>query len=224
MFNKTIFVLRSYLINKQENHYPCIELLKGGRGFFRSLRRAEKATLEIVRQYASHSHLTPYAFHIAEIPWNSSFKDIVISERLYDGSGALVDRTVRSEGTDEDYEKFTMAVSRNLGRTLDQIRFQVGDLVEVIHPRRATSELMIVGRVPFSPERVKELENDTEDPATDIPDEYACLPIGGEQFKYYPPTRLVSPVLPLTDSVAETYRKYMAEAKEKRIVPRITWF
>lgn len=78
---------------------------------------------------------------------------------------------------------------------------------------------MIIGRVPFSPEKVRELESDAEEPATDIPDEYACFnPLDGKPFHYYAPTRLMAPTLPLEESVKETYRKYMALAAENKIV------
>lgn len=60
---------------------------------------------------------------------------------------------------------------------------------------------LIVGRVPFSPDRVMEIESDPDNPSRDIPDEYACLPIDGK----------------------ESYRKYMEEMKTKHINPRRTW-
>ena len=101
----------------------------------------------------------------------------------------------------DDFEKFSHSTKRFKGREDSQIRFKVGDLVEVLHPASATAELMIVGRVPFSPDRVMEIESDPDNPSRDIPDEYACLPIDGK----------------------ESYRKYMEEMKAKHINPRRTW-
>ena len=224
MFNKTIYILRAYLINKQSEKHPYIKLKKGVRGYYSSLRKAEKVIKEIVKEYERNQKFAPYAFHVAEIPWGKTFDELIISERLYGADGVLLDKTARSEGSLDDYKKFPNAISRYPGRTPDQIRFKVGDIVEILFPRECSAKLMIVGRVPFGPERVKELENDPEDPSTDIPDEYACYdPLDGKRFYYYPPTRMMAPTFLLEESVKETYRKYMAEAAEKRIVPRRTW-
>jgi len=225
MFNRTVYIMRSYLIGRQfDQHYPGIKLEKGKRGFFSSLRKAEKAIREIVRHYADNANIDTYAFHVMEIPYNCQFKDTILGERLYDANGNLVDKTLRADVSCYDTKQFPEDLCRYPGRTPEQIRFQVGDLVEVLSPRDGTTKLMIVGRVPFAPEKVKALENDPEDPSTDIPDEYACYdPLEGKKFLYYPPTRLMAPTFPLDESVKETYRKYMAEAAEKRIVPRRTW-
>lgn len=224
MFNKTIYIMRSYLVSKQTAQYPNIQLEKGVRAYYKTLRKAEKTIREIVKQYSGHHNLAPYAFHVAEIPWGNTFEELIISERLYNADGVLTDYTTRSEGTTNDYEKYPKVNNRYPGRTPEQIRFQVGDLVEVLLPRDNKSKLMIIGRVPFSPEKVRELESDAEEPATDIPDEYACFnPLDGKPFHYYAPTRLMAPTLPLEESVKETYRKYMALAAENKIVPRRTW-
>ena len=224
MFSNSIFSLRSYLVRSDAPQDESIKkIIKGERGFFHSLRQAEKAIKSICRRYDSTSRIIPYAFLVTEVPSDELFYQIVLSERLYGPDGTLLDRTLRSEGYTDDLEKFPRAVPRFPGRLDGQVRFHVGDLVEVIHPQSRTVERMIIGRVPFSPEMVRELEEDPETAPVDIPDEYACLPLDGGKYDYFAPTRLLPLLPPLGESERETYRKYMEDAHSKRNVPRRTW-
>lgn len=221
MTDRSVFLMRSYFSYTDNQDYPLLYLHRNERGYFLSLSRAEQA-MQTILEKACKS-LVPYAFHIKEIPLNSLFYSITLSEYLFDGGGKLIEQTSCLDDDWDDFEKFSHSTKRFKGREDSQIRFKVGDLVEVLHPASATAELMIVGRVPFSPDRVMEIESDPDNPSSDIPDEYACLPIDGKRFNYYQPTLILPPSLPLDESLVESYRKYMEEAKAKHINPRRTW-
>lgn len=213
--NDTIFVLGTYLIHKHwtEEYYPVVRRVRGQRGYFPSLSRAENAIGELVSKYENHPGRTPYAFLVSEVPYDLAFNREVIYERLYNAEGKLVD-AIRCEGwASFGIDKSPQTVPPAEGREESQIRFKLGSLVEYLDPQSATSELMVVIREPFSIDRIKKWNTKVLGPLPmeDFADMYKCVSADGQSSRLCLPTRLIKPTLPLTESLKARLAKNFSD-------------
>ncbi len=205
MNKDTIFVLSTFLVHKHwtEEYYPVIKRVRGERGYFPSVLRAEEAIRDLVSKYENHPGRSLYAFLVSEVPYDLAFNSSAIYERLYNAEGKLVDEA-RCEGWKSvGVKKAPEILPPCEGREDSQIRFTVGSIVEYLDPQSATSELMVVVQEPFSIEKVKrwKAKGTLPLPMGNIPDMYKCVPVDGESSRLCLPTRLVKRTQPLTESI-----------------------
>ena len=110
------------------------------------------------------------------------------------------------------------------GRSDEEIRFKVGDIVDVVHYKggKLVAEPMVVGRVPFTPDDIRIFEGEHGEPI-DPEEEYCCLSLKGLSYEYVSPVQVVT----LTQNINTAYeialRAYAESAKEQGIRLRRRW-
>ena len=99
------------------------------------------------------------------------------------------------------------------GRKTEDIRFKVGDIVEVVDGDFA--ELAIVGGLPLTAERYHYLEEDKEEehPSRFIDESddcYLVYPLSGEEGTHYHPVcyKVFKPTRPLSKGMAERLKSF----------------
>ncbi len=133
---ETIFEVIEYDINplpeRKRCHYPRFDVYKSRSCFAHTLQDAE-ALMQKAIERASEFDEEIYCFHIKEFPVGENIHrigvDLGISCRLYDGNGALLDRTYCSY-LDRD---FGTEYGRFRGRPENSRRIKPGDIVEILN-------------------------------------------------------------------------------------------
>ena len=149
---KSIFKLTQieYDTNKPPR-YPSFEVHKVWIGYFSSRDKAEKIIKKIV---TGGSYVEPqqlFGFRIEEYPLDNDSYYATKSRRSYLPDGSLWAENLLSEIPDENgMEEF-------FGRPAEKIRFNIGDLVEVLYGNTVTLE--IVGNLPMTPDEVRQMHD-----------------------------------------------------------------
>jgi hypothetical protein len=128
--------------------YPLFEVERSRIGLYLSLSKAEQAIKNFIEEGEKYNWSVPFGFLIDEYELDNATYWWTNSRRNYLPDGSLWDESLISDILpDGNPEEF-------LGRPADRVRFQNGDLVEIL--RGNTVELGIVGSPPRSPEEVIE--------------------------------------------------------------------
>ena len=137
----TIFELVEIFFRDKKPKYPEFEVRSRHVGYFSSLDIAEQALKERIVDFKKWK-IKSFGFQINELPLDKSTFSDAKSRRIYLPDGGLLDETLVSEIPEEegDFERFT-------GRPADKIRFNIGDLVEVLYRDKVILE--IVGNLPW---------------------------------------------------------------------------
>ncbi|MDR2651492.1 MAG: hypothetical protein LBC68_04145 [Prevotellaceae bacterium] len=150
---KSIFeVIEIGYYSHKKPRYPSFEVRQHKQGIFSTLAKAEQAMNEYIEEEKQYDRLQEiFGFFINECTLDRLTSWMAKSRRSYLPDGSLWDRTLVSEeeGIDGDLEEF-------MGRPENMIRFNIGDLVEVLSFNTVTLE--IVGNLPSSPDEVQYLK------------------------------------------------------------------
>ena len=149
----TIFKLIEIEYCTDDNpQYPEFDVYRTVVGYFSSLEKAEQIMNKEKHNKSRNPEYKFFGFLIEEYALDITGYDRTESRRSYLPDGSLLDVTLMSETLiDENYE-----LAEFLGRPTDKVRFQVGDLVEVLYGN--TVSLEIVGNLPITPEYVQFLK------------------------------------------------------------------
>lgn len=132
--------------------YPEFDVYRTIVGYFSSLEKAEQIMNEEKRIKSRNPEYKFFGFLIEEYALDIVGYNRTESRRTYLPDGSLLDESLLSETLiDDNYE-----LGEFLGRPTDKVRFEVGDLVEVLYDD--TVSLEIVGDLPISPERLQYLK------------------------------------------------------------------
>ena len=147
---KTFFKLIEIEYCTDDNpQYPEFDVYRTVVGYFSSLEKAEQTMNQQKHIKSKKPEYKFFGFLIEEYALDITGYDRAESRRSYLPDGSLLDETLMSETLiDENYELVDFS-----GRPADKVRFKVGDLVEVLYGD--TVSLEIVGKLPYTPERVQ---------------------------------------------------------------------
>ena len=204
-----MFVLHSLFALKDDRE-PIRKLHRRTAGFFTSLELAEAAMPEErSKNERPDDPVYLYCFVVKEFLMNVMNRGS-IREWLYSPDGERLDHRVE-EGAFR-------------GRSEEEIRFKVGDIVDVMHYRggKLVAEPMVVGRVPFTPKDIKVFESEHEKPI-DPEEEYCCLPLKGLSYEYVSPVMVITLTQQLNSAYEIALREYAESAKEQGIILRRRW-
>ena len=187
----SVFELRQIRI--ESHSYPRRRISLKRVGFYDTKEHGEEAMLEYIalerRNYSKREerdyHDDCLGYFLDEVMVHDSFSSFY-DERPYKcysftADGALNDCVALDE------------FGRYRGRKTEDIRFKVGDIVEVVDGDIA--ELAIVGGLPMTQEYYRRLEEDEEEcehPSLfldESDDCYLVYPVGGEEGAHYHPLR-----------------------------------
>ncbi len=182
---ETIFVLSSKRIDELpercRQHYPEYDLLPAYEmAYCHTLEAAEAIMKEDVALHDGQEDFEVFCYEIRERGVNRKlYACTVVSHRIYDGRGCLLDETRCASGdtTPEDY-----IYSLYRGRTEEQMRFKPGDIVEFVAHGGKVALGFVISQPPTVEEcwraeqRMREYygrysDADTERPHNLVPDE-----------------------------------------------------
>ena len=127
---------------KRESHFPSYPIWGDQIMVATSVEAAE----QYIRTRPRGKNALKYS--IKEIRLNvGKYRCICLTERIYDWKGELIDKRMYSKDTEEKNSKF-------YGRKQSEIRFSIGDIVEVLHGDEAFLA-MIIG-LPLTEEEAQE--------------------------------------------------------------------
>ena len=204
-----MFVLHS-LFALKDDHEPIRKLHRRTAGFYSSLELAEAAMPEERnKNERPDDPVYLYCFIVKEFPMDV-MNHGSIREWLYSPDGEPLDYRQES-GTFK-------------GRIEEEIRFKVGDIVDVIHYKggKLVAEPMTVGRVPFTPNDIKMLESE-QGKLIDPEEEYCCLPLKGLFYEYVSPVMVITLTQNLDEDYERELREYAEKAKEGGVRLRRRW-
>ena len=150
---QTIFNLKQICFQKKskKNYNKFIEVVYYDLGYFSSLAIAEKNVADAVNQEQDWNYI--YCYQIEEHPIDMNIGDCFLSVRTYLPDGIKMDECLVPEDRRANDEN--PQLPEFLGRLSSQIRFQIGDIVEVLIGDCVSLE--IVGNLPLSPEIVEQI-------------------------------------------------------------------
>lgn len=205
----TMFIMYS-LFALRDDSEPIRKLHRRTAGFFTSLELAEAAMPEERSKNERPEYpVYLYCFIVKEFPMNVMNRGN-IREWLYSPDGEPLD--------------YRLEEGAFRGRSDEEIRFKVGDIVDVVHYKggNLVAEPMVVGRVPFTSEDIRMFESEHGE-HIDPEEEYCCLPLKGLSYEYVSPVQVVT----LTQNINTAYeialRAYAESAKEQGIRLRRRW-
>ena len=182
-------------------------------GFFSSLEQAVAAMPK--ERAANERPMDPtflYCFIVEEYPVDVTNRGN-LREWLYSPEGRRLD--------------YRLEPGQFHGRGEEEIRFKVGDIVDVMHAKggRLIAEPMIVGREPFTPEVLKNFADELAEygETVDPEEEYNCLPLNGKAYEYVSPVRLMPLQHPLDAETEKAFKDYLANARGNGIYLRRRW-
>ncbi len=146
-----------YYQNKSHARYPRFKVIKETEGYFHTLEEAERRIQEYVDKEEQakstgefcHNY---FGFEIHEIPFDWHLTGSAQHTRTYLENGIFLHETKVSALR---YKDFKGASEQFMGRTKEECRFEVGDMVEVL--TGDTVSLEIVYHLPPSPQRAAEI-------------------------------------------------------------------
>jgi hypothetical protein len=132
------------------NVYPEFDVVKTKLGFYSTLKKAESALKQDMKEGIKHEGWPTYCYYICEHPLDTSeMSHIGHRCRSYLPNGDLFDATMTSELPDAERK-----LPKFKGRTPEQVRFKKGDIVEVLDSMCRVS-LGIVFKSPLTEEEVQ---------------------------------------------------------------------
>ncbi len=144
----TVFEVRVVEIDpcsEKRSKYPIFDICDPMVVYADTLHSAEQHIARIVAENSGNERQI-YCFRLLEKPFGSEFPRYdSLSERVYSPAGEKIDECLYSQI--EPFENFT-------GRSPENIRFKLGDIVEVM--QGGTVELNIVVGLPKTPEKIEE--------------------------------------------------------------------
>ena len=179
--------------NWRKPHYPCYKVVTNLVASAFSLECAER----LVREIAEDNRNSPYrhdlhSIRIIEQPVGQLYGPYGnLSEYVYDREGRLLDKRATPPG--ETWN----------GRSLEEIRFNKGDLCEVVFEREAI--LGIVQRVPPMMEEASQMHLDDSD------DCYTVLTRKDEYDFHVDSLKLFKPSFKISAQTERKLRRYFAE-------------
>ena len=205
----TMFILYSLFALKEDSE-PIRKLHRRTAGFYTSLELAEAAMPEERnKNERPDDPVYLYCFIVKEFPMNVMNRGN-IREWLYSPDGERLDYRIE-EGAFQ-------------GRSENEIRFKVGDIVDVIHYKggKLVAEPMTVGRVPFTPKDIQMFESEYGK-SVDPEEEYCCLPIKGLSYEYVSPVMVITLTQNLDEDYERELREYAEKAKKGGVRLRRRW-
>jgi putative ubiquitin-RnfH superfamily antitoxin RatB of RatAB toxin-antitoxin module len=143
---KTIFELKRIKYDSwKKPKYPEFKVTNSRLGIFSDLAKAEQG----MKAYVEPEEGLLFGFSINEFLLDELTYWWAVSRRIYLPDGSLLDECLVSEVSQGEG-----GLERFLGRPAEKIRFEIGDLAEVLHGDRVTLE--IVGNLPCTPEEVRQ--------------------------------------------------------------------
>ena len=134
---KTIFELESIKSSRAEKpKYPQFDVYKMPIGVFSSLEKAEQAMAKYVKTFRDSSS---FGFMVNELALDKTTYYEAKKRRSYLADGSFLDETLVSEISDDGKNG---SLEEFLGRPADKIRFNPGDLVEVLFGDKVTLEII----------------------------------------------------------------------------------
>lgn len=128
------------LPERRRNYYPSFEVERFTQYLCQTIEEAES----LIKKEIEEKGESLYCFYLCKLPFGVNVKwNWKCTWWLYDAEGILIDQS-RCSGLDEEYREPT---SRYLGRSAEMIRFQRGDIVEVLDDNRV-SLAVVVGTPP----------------------------------------------------------------------------
>lgn len=207
---ETIFCTVGYLIKdnlgRKRSLYPEFELSSQIIGFAHTLSQAEELIAKDLDRL-KRSKENHYCFYVKEYPIGVNFgtmsEDYAISNCLYDSKGKLLDRTYCS-GLVRDF-RTEYGIFR--GRTRDNIRFKIGDIVEVRSGNIVN--LGIIGSENLSIEDCWQLHNESAVYMVDAgDDQYSVIDETGTH-RHIHSLNIMPLRLPLSDLLKRRFNKYI---------------
>lgn len=204
-----MYILYSLFALKDDSE-PIRKLHRRTAGFYTSLELAEAAMPEErAKNERPEDPVYLYCFVVKEFPMNVMNRGN-IREWLYSPDGERLDHRVE-EGSFR-------------GRSDEEIRFKVGDIVDVVHYKggKLVAEPMVVGRVPFTPDDIRIFEGEHGEPI-EPEEEYCCLPLKGLSYEYVSPVMVITLTQNLDKDYESELRDYVEKAKEGGVRLRRRW-
>lgn len=131
----------SDLPERRKNYYPSFEVERNTLYVCQTIQKAESLIKKEVKEKGENI----YCFYLHRLPFGINIKwNWGCVEWVYDAQGVLIEQS-RCSKLNEDYRK---PAGRYLGRSADMIRFQSGDIVEVLDGNKVS--LAVVVRTPPS--------------------------------------------------------------------------
>lgn len=207
-----LFVLHSLFALKDDRE-PIRTLHRRTAGFYTSLELAEAAMPEERnKNERTDDPVYLYCFIVKEFPMDVMNRGS-IREWLYSPDGEPLD--------------YRLADGEFHGRSEADIRFKVGEIVDVIHSKggKLVAEPMIVGREPFTPEVLKKYAEELAEygQSIDPEEEYNCLQLNGKAYEYISPVYVMSLQKPLDADTENAFKDYLANARNNKIYLRRRW-
>ncbi|MBR6055118.1 MAG: hypothetical protein IKP46_07255 [Bacteroidales bacterium] len=208
----SIFILYSLFALRDDND-PARKLHRRVGGYYSTLEQAIEAMPEERRSNERPGDpIFLYCFIVEEFPVDVQ------------NHGNLREWLFSPDGKQLDYR---LADSEFHGRMDDEIRFKVGDIVDVICSKggKLIAEPMIVGRTPFTPELLKKYADELAEygQTPDPEEEYNCLPLNGKAYEYVSPARVMPLQRPLGAETEKAFKDYLANARNNKIYLRRRW-
>lgn len=210
---KNIFILNSIFGLRNDNQ-PVRKLHRRIGGYFSSLEQAVEAMPQERRFNERPTDPTfLYCFIVEEFPVDTLSSES-IREWLFSPEGKQLD--------------YRLADGEFNGRSESEIRFKVGDIVDVIHRKggRLVAEQMIVGREPFTPEILQKHAEELAEFGQTLHnpmEEYNCLPLNGENYEYVSPVWVMPLQKPVDAETEKALKDYLANARNNKIYLRRRW-
>lgn len=208
----TMFIMYS-LFALRDDSEPIRKLHRRTAGFYTSLELAEAAMPEErAKNERPEYPVYLYCFIVEEFPVDVQNHGN-IREWLFSPDGKQLD--------------YRLADGEFHGRSEADIRFKVGDIVDVIHSKggKLVAEPMIVGREPFTPEVLKKYAEELAEygQSIDPEEEYNCLPLNGKAYEYVSPVCVMPLQKPLDAETEQAFKDYLANARNNKIYLRRRW-
>lgn len=207
-----VFILNSIVALRDDNH-SVRKLHRRVGGYYSSLEQAVEAMPQERRSNERPTDPTfLYCFIVEEFPVDVQ------------NHGNLREWLFSPDGKQLDYR---LADGEFHGRSEAEIRFKVGDIVDVIHSKggKMVAEPMIVGREPFTSEVLKKYAEELAEYGQTIEpeEEYNCLPLNGKAYEYVSPVCVMPLQKPLDAETEQAFKDYLANARNNKIYLRRRW-